>query len=240
MNSRKGNLHVASRSCLKETSINLLYGFLCGALFYRDSAVTVFMTLFFGSLGYIKGKRNEKRENANEDEGHFYEFLIELSEGLDTGSNLVNTICDVQKEIPEGKIREKLGEVIARLKLNYSLDEVFDRFSGNFQSGLIKNWSRIIVLSYKNGADLQKAIRENRDLFILKRRTRMEVKAVMAKQRFNFIIIKFMPFVIMLILLSSSGEFTQALYDRSGKMVMSVAFMLIVFSEWIAGKISGI
>jgi tight adherence protein B len=234
------NSRGASRSCLRETSLGCVYGLLCGMLFYRDTALTAVMMMFFAVTGYIKGRKQEATENSQTDESHFYEFLIELSEGLDTGNNIVNTIREVQKDIPKGKIKDRLGEVIARLGLNYSLDEVFERFSGYFTSGLIKNWSRIIMLSYKNGAELQKAIRENRDLFILKKRTRMEVNAIMAKQRFNFLIIKFMPFVIMLILVSSSGEFTKVLYDGTGRIVMSVALAMIVASEWIAGKISEI
>jgi tight adherence protein B len=240
MSSGRGNSRSASRSCLRETSLGGVYGLLCGIMFYRDIAITAFMMMFFAAIGYIKGRKQEAKENSETDESHFYEFLIELSEGLDTGNNIVNTIREVQKDIPRGRVKNRLGEVIARLGLNYSLDEVFERFSGYFTSGLIKNWSRIIMLSYKNGAELQKAIRENRDLFILKRRTRLEVNAILAKQRFNFMIIKFMPFVIMLILVSSSGEFIKALYDGTGRIVMSAALVLIVASEWIAEKISEI
>ncbi len=124
--------------------------------------------------------------------------------------------------------------------MNYGLDEVFEKFAQSFGSRIIKNWSRIITLSYVNGSNLQKAIRENRDLFILKKRTKSEIRTITSRQRLNFLIIKFMPFVIIMILISSSMELSEALYEPAGRVIMTIALVMIYISELIAGKISRI
>lgn len=225
---------------LKETSINLLYGFLCGIFFYNEITITIVLSAAFCFRGYIKGKKYEKKELIKINESHFYEFLIELSEGLDTGNNIINAICEIQKDLPEGRVKEKLNEAIVRFGYNYSLEDVFNKFSSDFSSDLIKNWSRVICLSYVNGADLQKAIRENRDLFILRRRTMLELRSIITKQKMNFLIIKFMPFVILFILVGFGSEFSQVLYSSQGRVIMSIALMLILISELISEKITKI
>lgn len=238
MNMKKAVLKRKMPLFLKETSLNLLYGFLCGIFFYNEVFITIILSVIFCSRGYIIGKKNEMKEWTKINEEHFYEFLIELSEGLDAGNNIINVICDIQKDLPEGRVKEKLREAKGRFGYNYSVEDVFREFSVDFSSDLIKNWSRVISLSYFNGANLQKAIRENRDLFVLSRRTMSEVRAVIAKQKMNLLIIKFMPFVILFILIGSGSEFSKVLYSSQGKVIMSISLILIIIAELAAEKIT--
>ena len=142
------------------------------------------------------------------------------------------------KGVSINKALQNLTRLIGGFGYNYSVEDVFREFSVDFSSDLIKNWSRVISLSYFNGANLQKAIRENRDLFVLSRRTMSEVRAVIAKQKMNLLIIKFMPFVILFILIGSGSEFSKVLYSSQGKVIMSISLILIIIAELAAEKIT--
>lgn len=225
-------------SCyLKEVSLNLLYGFLCGYFFYNTPVMTGMLLIISVAIGHIRGRKRYRKEKKDKDEEDFFEFLIELAERLDSGRNMVNAIDGAKEEIPEGRVKASLDELTKRIGLNYGMDEAFMKISTHFNSSLIINWCRMISLSYQKGSDLQKAIRENRDLFILKKRTSKEVRTVLAKQRLNLLIIKFMPFAILTILISSASQFSQVLYERNGRIVMSIALLLIITAECIAERI---
>jgi Flp pilus assembly protein TadB len=222
---------------LKEAGLNAMYGALCGYFFYRNIYITGILTMIFCFRGYLKGRKLEIKVMESIDENHFYEFLIELAEGLDAGNNIINALGQIHDKLPCGRVRDKLKEAIIKLGLNKGMDEVFSRFGDSFSGTVIASWSRIIILSFNNGADLQKAIRENRDLFVLKRRTKREIESIVARQRFSFLIIKFMPFLILSILVGSFGEFSAVLYGSSGRIIMSIALLMILSSEFIAEKI---
>ncbi|GEM_PF-5563888 len=223
--------------CLKEAGLNAMYGALCGHFFYRNIYITVILMMIFCFRGYLRGRKLESKVMEGTDENHFYEFLIELAEGLDAGNNIINAFAQIHEKLPRGRVRDKLKEAMIKLGLNKGMDEVFSWFGDSFSGTVIANWSRIIIISFNNGADLQKAIRENRDLFILKRRTKREIDAIVARQRFSFLIIKFMPFLILSILVGSFGEFSAVLYRPSGRVIMSIALLMILFSEIMAETI---
>lgn len=224
------------------------------------AVITVFFAYFFYRslwavvpLGTIGGYvfwdiRNKKaKKERNELAEQFRECILSVVSSLQAGYSVENAFLESEKdmELMYGNfslIGEELKFVRRGLQINITLEELLADIAGRSGSSDIGEFAQIFALAKRNGGNMTEILKNSAGQIGKRIELRQEVQVLLGGKQMELMIMKLMPFGILLyVSMGNPGYFEPLYHNLSGIAVMTGC--LAVYSgayflgEAVMGKI---
>lgn len=231
----------------------LLYLFLAavclyavGFVFYRNVMISALFALLAFKYPAIKTKaiiRKRKKQLTLQ----FKDMLYSLSSAV-SGGNSVERALEIAREdmlsqygdtnVP---IVEELDLMISRISLNQNIEDVFADFA--VRSGLedVKTFAEIFEVSKRTGGNLVMIIRQTTDVIADKIEIETEIDTALSGKKMEQKVVTVMPIALTFFMtVSTDGFMDPVFYTSGGRLVATVALMLIVIGALWSNAITNI
>lgn len=224
------------------------------------AAVTVLLAYFFyrslwaviplGAVGlylFLDIRRKKVKKARDELAAQFRECILSVVSSLQAGYSVENAFLESEKdmELMYGKfslIGAELKFVRRGLQINITLEELLADIAVRSGSGDIGEFAQIFALAKRNGGNMTEIIKNSAGQIGKRIELRQEVQVLLGGKQMEFMIMKLMPFGILLYVgMGNPGYFEPLYHNLSGIAVMTGC--LAVYSgayflgESVMGKI---
>ena len=218
------------------------FGFIVGYIFYND----VILSILFSFIGVLYPKIKTKdliAKQKNELMMQFKDMLYYLSVSLSSGKSVENAFIEVNEVLkgiyPSQKtyIIVEINNILSRVQMNQKIESVLEEFSKRSGIEVIKNFSDVFSICRKTGGNLIEVIKNTSDMIKDRIEIQQEINILIAQKKMEQKIISIIP-IALILFLSTSSDFIEPVYRLAiGKIVMSIALILIIFGYYISKRI---
>lgn len=173
----------------------------------------------------------------------FRDSIRLLASALRAGYSVENAIRETGKDLSslygkEKRIRKEYEQIIRGLDLNVSAVKVMEEFALRTGQEDVESFVNVFAASKKSGGDSISVIRNSVKIITEKMDTEKEIQVLIASKRLEFNIMCSVPFLIILYMKMTFGEFLEVLYGNpAGAAVMSVCLAVYVGAYMYGRKI---
>lgn len=215
-------------------------------LFYRS----IVLAAVFSPMGiiYIKYRRKQLiAKRKNELNLQFKDFLTSLASALIAGRALENafecTLGDLLVLYPndEAYIIKETKVIIHKLSLNITIETAISDFAKRSKVDDIINFSDVIIISKRTGANLIEAIKNSSGIISDKIEMRQEIETLLSARKFEQKVLNVMPLAMIFILSTTAKDYINPIFTTvSGRTAMTACLALLVTAVLISNKIMNI
>ena len=214
-------------------------------LFYKNGRAFLLLLIpcYFYCRGYIRSELKRRRDRALSLE--FRDCIVSLSGYLSAGYSVENAFLEVYRErasLKDGGIMEReLLILIKGISLNKNIEDMLKDMALRSGSEDIRSFAFVFALAKRNGGDLKEII--SRTAGIIRDRISVEedIRTTVRGIRYEQMIMTAIPFFIVFYINLNSGGFITPLYDGiQGRIVMSIALLLIFAAFILSARICDI
>ena len=215
-------------------------------LFYKSGRgfLLLLIPCYFYCRGYIRSELKKRRDRALSLE--FRDCIVSLSGYLSAGYSVENAFLEVYRERAalkeHGSIMEReLLILIKGISLNKNIEDMLKDMALRSESEDIRSFAFVFALAKRNGGDLREII--SRTAGIIRDRISVEedIRTTVRGIRYEQMIMTAIPFFIVFYINLNSGGFLTPLYDGiPGRIVMSIALLLIFAAFILSARICDI
>lgn len=209
----------------------------------------LWMAIVLSPLLLVFAREEIERKNKNrlaQLAMEFKEFIMSISGGLNAGYSVENSIRNARKEIEiiypdKNLIGNEINIMINGIENNIPIQAMMGSFAR--RSGLeeVENFAEVLTLSKQSGGNLIKIIGKSAESISQKIEVKEEIVTTIASKKLEQKIMSVMPFLIVLYIRVSNGEYIGALYHNPiGMGIMTVCLVLTIFTNRWAKKIVSI
>lgn len=220
--------------------------FVVGYIFYKHIIWAALLSLIGLKYPAIKTKEiiQKRKEKLLL---QFKEALYSISASLSAGKSVENSFREAGDEIAlifgEGKdiyILEELRNINRKLDVNQSIEEALKDFAE--RSGLeeIQTFSDIFESCKRTGGNLNKVIQNSCQVIGDKIEIKQEILVLISGKKFESRILTVIPFVLVALMGVMAPDLLQNLYTNIGRVLSTVALIIIGISTLWASKIMNI
>ena len=183
------------------------------------------------------------RKKEQELRQQFRDSIQVMASALKAGYSVENAIREAGKDISpvyseETRIRKEFERMERQMDMNMSAEEVLKGFAERTGQEDIENFVNVFAAAKKSGGDSIAVIRNAVKLISGKIDTEKEIETMIASQKLEFNIMCAVPFVIILYMKLTFGEFLSVLYGNpAGAAVMTVCLCVYLSAYWLGRKI---
>lgn len=215
---------------------------LAAYVFYDSPGAAVFMIPV--GISYLRdciADLAEKKER--EFLGQFKDSIQAVASGLKAGYSVENAIRGAGRDLealygPDRRIRREFRLMIRQLDMNMAAGPVLEAFAGRTGQEDVENFVNVFAAAKKSGGDSIAVIRNAVRLISDRIDTEKEIRTMIASQKLEFDIMCVVPFVIILYMKATFGEFLGVLYgNAAGASVMTVCLLLYMAAYRTGRKI---
>ncbi|MGI6732983.1 MAG: type II secretion system F family protein [Anaerovoracaceae bacterium] len=202
-------------------------------LFYNSVLISLFYCGFVypASRYYSKYLAYRLRRELSY---QFRDLLYALSSSISAGRQMREALIEAESSVKliygeKACISQELKYMIDRMKESGETEEVVLRDFA-LRSGIadIKSFSDIYSICKRTGGDMEKVIRKAVTIMLDRIELEREVHTFTAQKRMEFIILTAMPPFVLMFLRLTSGSYLEIMYETlAGKILMTLAFLLI-------------
>ncbi len=125
--------------------------------------------------------------------------------------------------------------------MNIPVEEALDDFAQRTQVEEVKNFSDVFSISKRAGANLVEVIKNTSNVIREKIEVKQEIENLIVGKKLEQKILSLTPFVMVYLIKSSSSGFLDPLfYTTAGRVVMTIALLLLLVGHLISKKIMNI
>lgn len=231
---------------IKYAFIGFLFIFLLSMLFYNN----IFISIIFSMVGllypiYIKSELMNKRKS--ELKSQFKECIYTLSASLRTGksieSALKETLNDMKILYTDSStyIIRELEVIIRRIEMNEIIEDVLQDFAKRAEVEEITNFSDVFITAKRTGGDLISIINYTTSIINEKIEIQQEIEVLITSKQFEQRILTLLvPLIIVYLQVSSPGYLNVMYTTITGRILMTIALILYLFSYILGKKITEI
>lgn len=181
------------------------------------------------------------------------EFRIQFRDSIQAMSTALKAGCSVEHAIREAgkdlsalygkgtRIRREYERMSHQLDLKMAAGGVLEDFAERTGLEDVENFVRVFASAKKSGGDSIAIIRNAVRIISGKIDTEKEIQTLLASKKLEFEIMCAVPFVIILYMKLTFGEFLSVLYDSTaGTVVMSVCLAVYLAAYQLGRKITSI
>lgn len=220
--------------------------FVIGLIFYEDIVFSFILSL--GGIIYIPIRKKEQLRRRKEILNlQFKDALYFLSVSLSAGKSLETALTDTQRALSgilggeDYDMLRELDIMNRRILMNDPVEKVFYDLAERSEIEDIKSFADVIMISKRAGANLIEVIKNTSTTIREKVEIRQEIDTLISGKKLEQKILTVMPFFMVLFLKTSSSDFLRPLMTTVfGRIVMTLALIMILVGQLIAKKIMSI
>ena len=215
-------------------------------IFYRSlSAFLILFMVFLPLCGYyarLEFRKSRDRRLSLE----FRDTIASLSGYLSAGYSVENAFLETYRERAEigdkGSIMKKELELILKgIGLNKNIEDMLTDFAVRSGNQDIRSFAFVFALTKRNGGNMREVILRTVNIIRDKTSVEEDIRTSIRGVRYEQLIMTAIPFFIVFYMNLSSGSFFSSLYEGlSGRMIMSLALLLIALGFGLSNKICDI
>ena len=220
--------------------------FIIGYIFYHSIVLSLLLTPF--ALLYPKIRTREIIEARKNDLNiQFRDMLYSLSSSLSAGKSIESSFKESLKDLailypnPDTYIIREVEYIVRRLEMNETIESALEDFALRSHLEDIQNFSDVFKTCKRTGGNLVEVIKNTSNIINDKIEIKLEITTILSAKKFEQKVLTVMPIFLIVVLSISSADYMQPVFtELAGRVVMTVAVMLIVAGYFIAKKIMNI
>ncbi len=171
----------------------------------------------------------------------FRDSIQSMASVLKAGYSIENAIRESDKDIApmygkDTRIRKEYTTMIHQLDINMPVSDVLEEFAARMEQEDVENFVNVFTAAKKSGGDGITIIRNSIRVISEKIDTENEIQTMLASKKLEFEIMCTVPFIIILYMKLTFGEFLSVLYGNpAGITVMSICLVLYI-AAYIFGR----
>ena len=241
------NVYVMS---LKERIMYILLAafviYIVSFIFYRSFIISLAVS-FLGLL-YPKIRTKEIIEKRkNELNLQFKDMLYSLSSSLSAGKSVESSFKEVLKDLsiiyPDSNtfIIKEVEYIVRKIEMNETIEAALEDFAERSHLEDIDNFVDVFKTSKRAGGNIVEIIKNTSNIITDKIEVKEEIDTLLSARKFEQKVLALMPIFLILFLSAGSSEYMYPIFNTlAGRLVMTVALILIVIAYFISKKIMNI
>lgn len=215
-------------------------------IFYQSFIIS-FAVSFLGLL-YPKIRTKEiigKRKN--ELNLQFKDMLYSLSSSLSAGKSVESSFKEVLKDLsiiyPDNNafIIKEVEYIVRKIEMNETIEAALEDFANRSHLEDIENFVDVFKTSKRAGGNIVEIIKNTSNIITDKIEVKEEIDTLLSSRKFEQKVLALMPIFLILFLSASSKDYMYPIFNTlAGRLVMTVALILIVIAYFISKKIMNI
>lgn len=171
----------------------------------------------------------------------FRDSIQVMASALKAGYSVENAIREAGRDISpvyseETRIRKEFERMERQMDMNMSAEEVLQGFAERTGQEDIENFVNVFAAAKKSGGDSIAIIRDAVKIISGKIDTEKEIQTMLASKKMEFDIMCAVPFVIILYMKLTFGEFLSVLYgNMAGAAIMSIC-ICVYMGAYVYGR----
>ena len=176
---------------------------------------------------FLDIRRRKAKRARNELAAQFRECILSVVSALQAGYSVENAFLESEKdmELMYGKFSLIGGElkfVRRGLQINLTLEELLEDIAVRSGSREIREFAQIFALAKRNGGNMTEIIKNSAGQIGKRIELRQEVQVLLGGRQMEFMIMKLMPFGILLYVgIGNPGYFEPLYHNLTGGAVMT-------------------
>jgi len=220
--------------------------FAVGLIFYENLILAAIMSL--AGILYIPYRKKEQLRKKKEVLTiQFKDALYFLSVALSAGKSMETAMLDTYKNM-HGIYPDKNSDIIKeleiinhRIHMNEPIEKIFYDFAERSKIEDIKSFADVIMISKRAGGNLIEVIKNTSDTIREKVEIQNEIETLISGKKFEQKIMSIVPFALVIFLKSSgSGYLDPLMTNAFGRIIMTIALLMILTGQLIGHKITKI
>lgn len=171
----------------------------------------------------------------------FRDSIQIMASALKAGYSVENAIREAGRDISpvyseEKRIRKEFERMERQMDMNMSAEEVLQGFAERTGQEDIENFVNVFAAAKKSGGDSIAIIRDAVKIISGKIDTEKEIQTMLASKKLEFDIMCAVPFVIILYMKLTFGDFLSVLYgNMAGAAIMSIC-ICVYMGAYVYGR----
>lgn len=226
--------------------VGMVVIFCVGYIFYKSVIWSVILSLIGIKYKDIKKKDiiSKRKQNLLI---QFKEMLYSVSSSLSAGKSVDGAFKEAYEDMllifGDRKDSYILGELLAilrKLEMNQTLETALQDLAS--RSGLedIKTFTDVFITCNKTGGNLTKVIQNSSQIIGDKIEIKQEIEVLISGKKFEAKILTVIPFVLILLMGVMAPDLLKNLYSTMGRMLSTVALVIIGVATLWSNKIMNI
>ena len=220
--------------------------FLVGMIFYDHLIISSLLSLL--GIAWIPGRKKELARRRKElVKLQFKDALYFISVSLSSGKSFETALVDAQRALERvypdknALIIKELELINARVTMNISVEQALADLADRVRVEEIKNFADVFTISKRAGVNLVEVIRNTSNMIREKIEVKQEIENLVAGKKLEQKILSLTPFLMVYVIKSSSSGFLDPLFSTAaGRMVMTVALLLLLAGYLLSNRIMNI
>ena len=181
------------------------------------------------------------RKKEHELRQQFRDSIQAMASALKAGYSVENAIREAGRDISpvyseETRIRKEFERMERQMDMNLSAEEVLQGFAERTGQEDIENFVNVFAAAKRSGGDSIAIIRDAVKIISGKIDTEKEIQTMLASKKMEFDIMRAVPFVIILYMKLTFGEFLSVLYgNMAGAAIMSIC-ICVYMGAYVYGR----
>lgn len=227
---------------IKYGSLGYLGIFFITFLFYKSLPVS--LTSGLGVLYLVEPYKKYKKEKRNDlILLQFKDMLASLDASFAAGHTMITSLCEARDNLR--LIYPLKSPMVAELEYickgvienRNSVDILLKDLAHRCDLEDMRNFVAVYLTCRRTGGDVNLIIGNTLHIIIDKMRIEKEIKTLFAQKRFEGKVVSLMPLIVILFLNLFSPGYLQVMYTTIyGRVVMSIALALMIFSAYLTNK----
>lgn len=208
------------------------FGGFVGYVFYRSwVAVLLLGYLMMWMICMKRQEQTKKRKDLLLQQ--FKDAIYIISTSLSVGKSMNHAIGESASELSKIYLGDsaymvtELEVMYAKLSMNATVESVFNHFSKRANIEDIRDFTHVLLMGRKKGANINELIRKTSQVIGDKIQIQRDITTLLTAKKFEFRIMTVMPVFFIAFITKSSPELMEPVYtELLGRFAMSVALVL--------------
>nr|WP_245596109.1 type II secretion system F family protein [Paenibacillus taiwanensis] len=176
----------------------------------------------------------------------FKQALYSLSSSLSAGRSLENAFKEAIHDLTllypgvDVDVIRELRIISTRMDNGEPMEQALLDFSIRANQDDISNFADVIVTCKRMGGDLIEVVRRTSSVISQKMDVMLEIEVLVAQKKLEMKAMMGAPFVFIGLLKLSASDFLMPLYEGAGRMIATVALLLLFFGIWLISRMMDI
>jgi len=235
---------------LKERILYILLAaaviYIVAFIFYQNFYIS--MAVSFASLLYPRIRNKEIIEKRKKELNlQFKDMLYSLSSSLSAGKSVESSFKEVLKDLsiiyPDTNafIIREVEYIVRKIEMNETIESALQDFAERSHLEDVENFVNVFKTSKRAGGNIVEIIKNTSNIISDKIEVKEEIDTLLSSRKFEQKVLTLMPVFLILFLSTSSKDYMYPIFNTiAGRLVMTVALILIVIAYFISKKIMNI
>ncbi len=177
----------------------------------------------------------------------FRDMLYSLSSALSAGKSLELAFRDILSDLevlypfPDTPIITEVEYIVRKIEMNETVEEALCDFANRVHLEDVDNFVDVIRICKRTGGNIIEVLKNTSNIINDKIEIKHEINTLLAQRNLERKLLNLLPPAMVLIISASSYEYIQPVFTTiPGRLVMTVAILLLAAAYFISKKIMDI